>query len=80
VDLGQQISIFPGKFPKNFDFFKQFNQKFDFARQKLAIYSYFWANYSISLPKSPLSNMLPVHQRYIITRPPCDNTTTLPKI
>ena len=31
--------------------------------QKLAIYSYFWANYSISLQKSPLLNIVPVHDK-----------------
>jgi|SRR6218665_3439752 len=35
-------------------------KKFIFFTQKLAIYSYFWANYCISLQKSPLSNILPV--------------------
>ena len=78
----RQISIFPGKFPKNFDFFhaisqKNFNfsrqiyenfwffqaisQKIRLSRQELPIYSNFWKNYSISLEKSPLSNILPVH-------------------
>jgi len=40
-----------------------FTKKFRFFRQKLAIDSYFWANYSISLQKSPLSNILPVHHK-----------------
>jgi len=32
MDPGQQISIFPGKFPKNFDFFQALShQKFDFT-------------------------------------------------
>src|SRR6218665_621588 len=50
------------------------------------IYSYFWPNYSISLQKSPLSNILPVHMtRYNnILRPVHDPLTTphdpLPKI
>src|SRR6218665_1700001 len=30
VDPVNQISIFPGKFPKNFNFFRQFKTKFDF--------------------------------------------------
>jgi len=53
---------FPGKFPKNFIFFRQF-KKIQFSRQKLAIYSYFLANYSIYLQESPLSNILPVHHK-----------------
>src|SRR6218665_3182448 len=106
-----RISIFPGKFPRNFDFFQAISQKngfsgkflknfdfsgkffftnlgfskeilekfrffsgkfskeFKFFRQlkkpifqaKLLISSYFWVNYSIYLQKSPLSNILPVH-------------------
>ena len=58
-----KISIFSGNFSNNFDFFRQFLKNFDFSRQKLLIYSYFWANYSISLQKSPLSNILPVHDK-----------------
>src|SRR6218665_339199 len=68
--------IFPGKFPKisifsvNFTqeirFFRQFHKQFIFSRQKLLIYSYFWANYSTSLQKSLLSNILPVHDKIII--------------
>src|SRR6218665_1762578 len=54
---------FPGKFTKNFDFFRQFHKNIRFSRQKLAIYSFFWANYSISLQKSPLSNILRVHNK-----------------
>src|SRR6218665_3980327 len=77
------ISIFPGKFRRNFDFSRQIFKKFrffqanfkkisifsgnlkqiQFSRQKLLIYSYFWANYSISLQKSPLSNTFPVHDK-----------------
>src|SRR6218665_3915068 len=79
-----KISIFPVKFQRNFDFFRQFHKKsissdtflkmFDFfrqfrnvlfSRQTLLIYSYFWANCSISLQKLPLSNIhvLPVHDK-----------------
>ena len=64
------ISNFSGNFTKNFDFSRQISESFDFFWQfhqnnsilqaKLAVYSCFWANYSISLQKSPLSNMLPV--------------------
>ena len=67
VDPGAKISIFPRKFPrKKIIFFRLFHKKFLLSRQKLAIYSYFWPDYSISLQKSPLSNMLPVHYKIII--------------
>ena len=56
IDFSRQIS-------EKFRFFGQFHKKIQFPRQKLAIYSYFWANYSISLQKSPLSNILPVHDK-----------------
>ena len=45
-----------------FDFFRKY-YKIRFSRQKLLIYSDFWVNYSISLQKSPLSNILPVHDK-----------------
>ena len=85
-----KISIFPGKFLRNFDLFQAISKiisivpgnlsknfifsgnlrKNRFSRQKLLIYSYFWANYFISLQKSPLSNILPVHNKYNnISRP-----------
>src|SRR6218665_3088164 len=84
-------SIFKGKFAKNFNFFQvilckisifhgKFPKKYRFSRQKLAIYSYFWANYSISLQKSPLSNILPdspVHDIIIFYDPsttPCSKS------
>jgi len=54
---------FPGKFLKNFNFLGNFTKNVDFTVKKLAIYSYFWANYFISLQKSPLSNILPVHNK-----------------
>src|SRR6218665_34014 len=83
VDPGQKISLFTGKFPKNFDFFRQFHKSrffqanfrkisifsgnfitnLDFPGKKLDIYSYFWENYSISRQKSPLSKILPVHDK-----------------
>jgi len=52
---------FSGQISDKFRFFRQFHKKFRFSRQKLAIYmySYFWANYYISLQKSLLSNILP---------------------
>src|SRR6218665_2226322 len=61
----RKISIFSGKFFRNFDSFRQFFKKVRFSRQKLLIYSYmyFWTNYSISFQKSPLSNILPVHDK-----------------
>src|SRR6218665_402189 len=65
---------FSGKFFKNFDFSGNLKQ-FRFSRQKLLIYSYFWTIFSISLQKSPLSNILisrPVHD------PSCEHPTTLP--
>jgi len=51
VDFSRHIS-------KNFDFFSQFYPKNGFSKQKLVIYSYFLANYSNSIQKSPLSNIL----------------------
>src|SRR6218665_3872987 len=56
----RRISTFR-QFHKKFRFSRQISQKYRFSRQQLAICSYFWANYSISLQKSPLSNILPVH-------------------
>src|SRR6218665_623830 len=53
----KRISSFAGKFPKILIF--SGNKKIDFPSQKKSIYSYLWANYSISLQKSPLSNILP---------------------
>jgi len=39
---------------KKFRFFQALSQEIRFSGQELAIYSYFWANYSSSLQKSPL--------------------------
>jgi len=50
-DLSRQIS-------KKCRFFQTISPNFSF-KTKLAIYSCFWANYSISLQKSPLLNILP---------------------
>jgi len=55
-----KISNFSGKFWKNFKFFRQF-KKNPIFQAKLLISSYFWVNYSISLQKSPLSNIFSVH-------------------
>src|SRR6218665_939901 len=50
VTPGKKKSIFQANFQ-------------NISRQKLAIYNYFWANYFISIQKSPLSNILPVHDK-----------------
>src|SRR6218665_3616458 len=69
----RKISISSGNFTKKFRFFQanfrkisisqEILKRFRISRQKLAIYSYFLANYSIYLQKSPLSNILPVHDK-----------------
>src|SRR6218665_3903011 len=43
----KRMSSFAGKFPKILIVFRQL-KKFDFPSKKLSIYSYLWANYSIS--------------------------------
>jgi len=48
---------------KNFDLFRQFLLNFNFPGKKLHIYSNFLGNYSISLQKSALSYILPVHDK-----------------
>jgi len=63
VDPGKKIRFFHANFTKDFNFSGNFTKRFRFSRQRLAIYSNFWANYFISLQKSPLSNMLPVHDK-----------------
>ena len=70
-------SIFQGKFQKNFDFFRQFPKKFQFYRQKLALYSNFWANYSISLEESSFEHASCTWQDIIFYDP---SMTLLPKI
>ena len=55
--------IFSSKFSKKFYLFRQFLEKIRFSRQKLLIHNCFWTNYSISLQKSPLSKILPVHDK-----------------
>ena len=63
VDPGKKID-FSRQIFENFDFFQALSHNFFyFFRQKLVICSYFWANYSTSLQKSPLSNILPVHDK-----------------
>ena len=57
-----KISILPGNFRK-ISIFQAIFKKCRISRQKLAIYSYFLTNYSISLQKSPLSNIVPVHDK-----------------
>ena len=75
-----------------FRFFGQFHKKLRFSRQKLAIYSNFWANYSISIQSHHFgtyflymiryNNILrPVHDPHGSLCNPCDPpTTSLPKI
>src|SRR6218665_1074934 len=57
-DFSRQISLknfdFSRQISERFRFFGQFKKKIRISRQKLAIYNYFLANYSISLQKSPL--------------------------
>jgi len=59
-----KFSIFLGKFPKDFDFFSRF-KKTPIFQTKFAHFplAYFWPGYSISLQKSPLSNILLVHDK-----------------
>src|SRR6218665_1652958 len=57
-----KISILPGNFRK-ISIFQAILQKSSIFQAKMAIYSYFWANNSNSLRKSPLSNILPVHDK-----------------
>src|SRR6218665_2599814 len=80
----RKISIFSGNFIKKVRFSRQkfLNDLFlRLSRQncplKDAFTVYFWANCSIYLEKSPFSNILPVHDKIIMTfyeppRPPCD--------
>src|SRR6218665_2995263 len=58
-EIFEKFLFFSGKFSKEFKFFRQLKKSI--SRQKLLISSYFWVNYSIYLQKSPLSNILPVH-------------------
>ena len=52
--FSRKISDFSWQIFEKFQFFPAIFKKFRFSRQKLLIYSYFWANYSISLQKSSL--------------------------
>jgi len=63
-------SIFPGKFSKISIFSGPLHKNVDFLRQKLVIYALLLANYSISLQKSPLSNigLLPMGARRNFSR------------
>src|SRR6218665_2358168 len=65
---------------QNIDFSRQISEKIPFFRQftkdsivqaKLAIYRYFWANYSTSLQKSSLSNILLSTTPLRLPRSPC---------
>jgi len=55
LDPGKKM-IFSGKFSK-ISTFQAISQKNQFSRKKLVTYSYFLANYFISLQKSPLSKV-----------------------
>ena len=44
MDPGKKNSIFPGKFPKSFDFFRQFKKKFYFSRQISEKFQFFSGN------------------------------------
>ena len=57
--ISQKMSIFQEKISE----LPFFTQKISFIQTKLANCSYFWANYSIYLQNSPLSNLLPVHDK-----------------
>src|SRR6218665_3371775 len=58
----KQFRFFQANFRENSIFSDNFPKKFNFPG-KTGIYSYFWANYSNFLQKSPLSNILPVHDK-----------------
>src|SRR6218665_1810058 len=70
VDPGKKKFDFSRQISEKFRFFPTISQKLRFSRQKLAISSNVWANYSISPQKSPLSpqksplsNIFPVHDQ-----------------
>src|SRR6218665_1558829 len=66
----KKVSIFPRQIDERFRLFSGKNfritslshllQNVRLSRQNLPFTAKFWANYSISLEKSPLSNILPV--------------------
>src|SRR6218665_1883124 len=59
-----KILIFPGKFPKNFYFFRQKFSNILVIYSKISVYLDKFVIYSsILLEKSPLSNILPVHEK-----------------
>jgi len=62
MDPGKKKFDFSRKISENFDFFREF-KKNRFSRQNLVIYNYYWTNYYISLQKSTLSNIGPVHDK-----------------
>ena len=72
VESGQKISIFPGKFPKNFDFFRKFQKSFVFQdkfSKKIPIVSGNFTKHSIFQAKIAI---------IIISRPPAIPTTPCP--
>ena len=78
----QKLDFFQANF-QNISLFHAISPKISIFRQKLVIYSYFWTNYSISLQKSPLSNIeyfLYTIRYNNISRPVPDPHGPLPKI
>jgi len=73
VDPGKINSIFPGKFLKNFDFSGNFIKKFHFPG-KIGHLQLLLGKLFYFLQKSPLLNVLPVHDKIIFHDPsmtPC---------
>ena len=56
-------SIFPNKFPKSFDFVQANSQKFLISQAKIAHLQLLLGKLFYFSSKSPLSNMLPVHDK-----------------
>src|SRR6218665_2050236 len=71
LDPDQNSFDFYRKISKKIDFFMQFHKKIRFSRQKLVIYSNFCENYTISIQRSLLSNILPVHDNMMIIKVYC---------
>src|SRR6218665_152802 len=46
IRVNKIFSIFPGKFPRNFDFYRQFLKKIRFSRQIFEKFRFFQANFS----------------------------------
>src|SRR6218665_3281890 len=56
-------SIFPGKFSKNSDISRQFFKNFDFPGKTCSFTAISGQISLIALQKSPLSNILPIHNK-----------------